>query len=180
MTWRCHWGGKPRRYWETASPEELARREKVFRQAGRSIAELTVMGEIPPDMRCVWCHEVFWSSDGEHECMKLPTREDRDKALSRPEGSIRAGEMLSGFSAVFGYLTIRTLPNGSPRSLPNLSLKLDGSTWRLTVNDNESSMYVTFQGQTWEDLFLTFEAALEAEQVPWRPSTNNQTARRKK
>jgi hypothetical protein len=128
---------------------------------------------------CLWCAHCWHRLPVEHECMRLPTKEDRSKAASPSGTALTAGQLLSPFSNVFEYLTTMSLPGGKQRKAPRLSLKCTGSGLRLTVNDDESCQYATWEGSCLDDLFLMFEEALATDQVPWRASADDFGKRRK-
>lgn len=102
--------------------------------------------------------------------MRLPTKEDRNKGGSPSAAGLIPGQMLSPFSNVWEYLTTSKTAAGKPRKMPRLSLKVDGTTFRLTANDDEASVYASWQGSSWDDLFLMFEEALATDTVPWKAS----------
>jgi hypothetical protein len=120
---------------------------------------------------CIQCAHVFHHLPVEHECMRLPTKEDRGKGPSPLSADLKPGQLLSPFSSCWEFLTTNVLPNGKARRLPRLSLTCDGKALRLTLNDEESSQYASWQATSPDDLFLMMEEALATDSVPWRPSS---------
>lgn len=103
-------------------------------------------------------------------CMALPTRKAPAERSTSSTSSALAAGLLTPYSEIWAFLTATAYPNGAKRRTGRLSLSCESASLRLSVTDEETGLYATFQGSSLDDCLLAFEAGLAAEEVPWRES----------
>jgi len=92
-----------------------------------------------------------------------------DGAGSSPS-SVRAGALLSQFSAIWEFLTLSTYENGKSRLTGRLSLQLGSGGLQATLTDPSSATYATRVAESLDDALLALEVALQDGSLEWRKS----------
>lgn len=103
-------------------------------------------------------------------CMVLPRRTTDSGSKRTSSSAALAAGALKEYSELWTFLTASVFPDGAKRKTGRLSLSCDAGALVLSLNDPESTQYATFQGTSLDDLLLTAEAKMAADEVNWRKS----------
>jgi hypothetical protein len=138
------------------------------------------LGIPPPDLRrrvlCCWCREVHWA-DEVVSCMAVPEKRAATSGSTFSTSSVERGEMFKQFPELWAFLTAPLTASGAKRLPGKISLSLESTGFRMTLQDDHSGQYASFQAKSVDDCMLAHEVGLSDGSTPWRPSNFTKSKR---
>jgi len=103
-------------------------------------------------------------------CMALQEPMAKGANGQSSTSNVRAGELLSQFSAIWEFLTATSFASGRKRQTGRLSLSLSADGIKVTLTDDTMGVYCTRAAETLDDALLALEVAFKDNSLTWHPS----------